>query len=148
VLPLLVGRLLVVEEELQEVDERLRVADVRVKRDPPVLHEDGPIGRLEDRVVRRVALVQLLLDLAVQVVVAVLGLPEAMGESVLVEQGSIDANATVLRAPFRNEFPAHLGATVGQEVAEGGADRPFVLRADALVGLELVVIVFDGVVGR
>ena len=44
-----------------------------------VLEEDGLAGVLEDDVAERVALGDLLLDLGVEVVVGVLGLPVAAG---------------------------------------------------------------------
>ena len=55
----------------------------------PVLDQDGGAGVLEDDVVLRVALGELLLNLGVQVVVGVLGLPVAAGHAQGVLDGAV-----------------------------------------------------------
>ena len=56
---------------------------------PSNAHEDGPLRRLEDDVVARVALLQLAADFAFQVVALVYGLPEAMSEAEGIHHGAV-----------------------------------------------------------
>ncbi len=84
-------RLFVLEEELEDGDEIFRVGDGVVEDDSLALVEDGAAGGLEEDVGERVAGVAFARDFLREVIVVVLGLPEAVDEGEVVGQGAVGA---------------------------------------------------------
>ena len=139
----------VAEEDLQRLDQLRRVGEVGVERQAPVLPEHGPARRLEEDVVARVAGRELALDLGGQVVVFVLGLPVAVREVELVDQGAVNDDASAgarVDGVLGHEGPAELAGAVFEQGLEGGAHGG--LAGDVEVGeaAEGGVVVFDGLV--
>ena len=95
--PLVEGRGLILEEGLEDGDEVVRLGDVEVERPLAILHEHGARGRLEEDVVARVAELEFLRDLLVEIVGGVLGLPQAVHEPEAIEQRTVGRD---LRAGF------------------------------------------------
>jgi len=91
-LPLLDVGSFVVEELGDDLDEGVGLGDILVGEAGSGLVEDGALGDLEDDVVARIALVELGLDFAVEVVFLALGLPVAVGEMEGVEESAVDAD--------------------------------------------------------
>ena len=81
--------LLVVEEELEDFDELFRRGDGLVEGDAAVLVEDGVVGRLEEGVDERVALFALFADFDGELVVGVLGFPDAVLEGEFVDECAV-----------------------------------------------------------
>ena len=100
---------LVVEEEFEDVNQLVGGFDGVVEGDAVVLIEDGVAGRLEERVGEGIALLDLGLDLVVELVVVVLGLPEALQDGqVVVEDGAVGAEvllASALEGELFDEVP-------------------------------------------
>ena len=80
---------LVVQEAADEAVELARAGHVDAHGLVAVLDEDGGLGVLEEDVVAGVAAVELGLDLGVEVVVGVLGLPVAAGHAEGVLDGAV-----------------------------------------------------------
>ena len=87
--PFVKGRGLILEEAFEDGDEVVRFRDVEVERLFPVLHEHGACRGLEEDVVARVAELEFLGDLFVEIVGGVLGLPQAVQEAEAVEQRAV-----------------------------------------------------------
>ena len=121
------------EEGLQRLNQGRGVGQVGVKDQTPVLPQDGALRRLEKDVVARVAGRELALDLRRQVVVDVLGLPVAVGEAEIVDEGAVNDDAFVApraEGVFGHEGPAALAGAVFEEGLERGAHRGFVGDAE------------------
>jgi hypothetical protein len=86
------------------------------------LEKNGRAGVLEDGVVERVALLDFLADLDVEVVVGVLGLPEAAAEVEEVTRRAVgeDVLALDLELELGQERSAMRPAGVGKQLLEGG----------------------------
>ncbi len=69
-----------------------------VEGDAVVLIEDGVAGGLEEDVGEGVALFELLADLYCEVVVGVLGFPDAVDEGEVVDEGSVGAEGLLVGA--------------------------------------------------
>src|ERR1700704_3128133 len=113
------------EEPFQKCDDGVSFRDVLVENDAAILHQNGPVGRLEDDVVLRIAGGDLLLYFLREIVCCVFRLPKAMREPVLVDKSAIDSDwmtAVFSDAPFRNKFPAELPAAMLQESLKRGAN--------------------------
>ena len=81
-------------------------------------------GGLEERVDEGVALVALLADFGGEVVGGVLGLPDAVLEGELVDEGSVGAEgllACSFEVELFDEVPVVGGAAALEEIGEGGA---------------------------
>ena len=67
---------------------------------------------------------------AVEVVLFVLGLPEAVGEFEFVEEGSVHADGGLFSLDFEfgDEGEFELASAGGEQVLEGAADRHFVVE--------------------
>ncbi len=106
-------------------------------------------GVLENDVAGRIALADLLADLDIEVVVFVLGLPEAAaGEQIA--QGAVGGDVLFADAVFLfgDERPAAPAGGVGKQGLEGGPQGAFVGDAMLAVGLQRLVILLDGLVFR
>jgi hypothetical protein len=80
----------------EEVGELAGFGQVEAVALLAVLEEDGGARVLEDGVVERVALGDLLADLGVEVVVGVLGLPEAAAQVEQVAEGAVGVDVLAL----------------------------------------------------
>jgi len=80
--PLLDVRRLVIKELVDDLDEGVGAGDVLVEDARAALVKNGALRGLENYVVTRVALVELELDSAGEVVFLVLGFPIAVGQVV------------------------------------------------------------------
>ena len=144
-----VGRRAIAEKALQRLDEPGRFGQVDVQGQTPVLPEDGALRGLEEDVVARVAGRELALNFGWEVVVDVLGLPVAVGETKVVNERPVDDDAFAaagVEGVFGHEGPAALAGAVFEEGLEGGADGGFVGDAEVCKPVERGVIVFDGLV--
>lgn len=123
----LVG-LLVLEEEFEDFDELFGGGDGVVEGDAVALVEDGVAGGLEEDVGEGIAGFALALDLFGEVVVGVLGFPEAVDEGEVVDEGAVGAEGLFVGAfelVLLDEVPAVGGAAALEEVGEGGAGVAF-----------------------
>jgi hypothetical protein len=144
-------RLGVAVEVVEEVGDLLGVGQVEAVAFAAVLDEHGPAGVLKDDVAARVALLELLADLGVEVVVGVLGLPVAARQAELVAQGAVggDALAADLHVQLGDERPSldFLGR-VGEQPLERGFQGALMLDPLAAVCLEGGVVLLNGFVAR
>ena len=115
-LDLLVG---VAEEAGEQGGQFGRLPEVGLQDALLVLVQDGAAGVLEDGVDEGVAAFDLGLDLGVQVVLGVLGLPVAARDAEIVLQGGVGPLAAGVQGLFEEQGPAG-GLGVGvQELGEG-----------------------------
>src|SRR5256885_1910218 len=77
--------LLIAEKRSQDIGDLLKTRQAGVEDSLSILIQDRAIGRLEENVPPRVAQAELLLDLLVEIVGSVLGLPKAVPEIELIE---------------------------------------------------------------
>lgn len=149
-LPLFVGGRLVLHERLDRLDKRLGLSDVVVEDFPIVLPNDGVVGGLEEDIVARVAALELPLDFIVEIVVGVLGLPDAVDELERVEHCAVHADAVVValhRVLFGERQP-QLTPASAQEIGKRGRDGAFGEEMEAGDALDLVEVLLDGLVAR
>jgi hypothetical protein len=91
----------------------------------------------------------LFLNLLIEVIVRVLGLPIGAGKTVSVPDGSVWNEARPRHGKERDKYPSALFRKERQEVFESGANRTFMLDPLASVlPQQRVVLVEDRVVGR
>ena len=114
-----------------------------------MLEEDGAFGHLEDGVVGGVAELDLVLDLADEVVVLVFSFPEAVALLPLVNQRAVhgDAAGAAFHRVFGDEGPVHFLAVAGEDILESTADGAFVVEVELTEAAENVVIALDELVG-
>ena len=91
-------RLFVLEEELENLDELFGRGDGVVEGDAVALVEDGVAGGLEEDVAEGIAGVAFALDLFGEVIVGVLGFPEAVDEGEVVDEGAVSAEGFLVGA--------------------------------------------------
>ena len=87
--PLIEGWSLILEKGTKDFDEVVGIGYVEIERPLAVLHEHGTIWGLEEDVVARVAELEFLCDLFVEIVRRVLGLPQSVDEAEAVEQCAV-----------------------------------------------------------
>lgn len=112
---------------------------------------DGALGNLEDDVGAKIALLDLVLDFAFEVVVLVLGLPEAVAEFPVVEQSAIHYDALALgdlNRILRGKRPIGSFTVSAQNRLKCVADGAFVVQMELAVLAECGVVVLDELVGR
>ena len=138
-------RKLIVQEDADEAVELPVPGHIHPHRHAGVLDQDGGLGVLEDDVVGRVAPVELGLNLGVQVVVGVLGLPVTPGHAQTVLDGAVGFVAR--RSPqFRDQHqPFPVIPAVGiQAVLERWANVLLVVRTAELYQLlQFGAVLFD-----
>ncbi|HVO63260.1 MAG TPA: hypothetical protein VMT53_20200 [Terriglobales bacterium] len=110
----------------------------------------GALGCLEDGVVLRVALFQLPLDLAIKVVLLVLGFPVAVGEMESVEQCSVYANVgtAALNVEFWYQRELQFATARREQVLKGAADRHLMIEMKLAELVEGGVVRLNGGMGR
>ena len=130
--------LAVLKEELEDFDEVFGFGEVAVEGDAVVLVgdavvlvgdavvlvEDGAVGGLEEDIGEGVAFGYFGLDLLLQVVGGVFGLPEAMDEGEFVDQCAVCAErlfAGAFELVLLDEVPVIGAGALSQQVGEGGA---------------------------
>ena len=123
---------LVVEEAADEAVERAGLVHVDAHGLFAVLDEDGGAGVLEDDVVARVAGVEFALDLLVEVVAGVLGLPVAACHAEGVFHGAVGHYAAGAQLGDEGELFLVGVAVGGEAVLEGGADVQLAVGAAGL----------------
>jgi hypothetical protein len=129
--------LLMIEEELEDVNEFFGVGEVTVEGDAAVLIEDGASWRLEEGVGEGITFGDLGLDLTLQVVGGVLGLPDAVLEGEFVDEGSVGSERLLVDAfevVLLDEVPAVGRSALLEKVGEGGSG---VALGDVAVFVEL-----------
>ena len=141
--PVLVGRLLVLEEVAQKLHEAVRLLDRTLEDNAPVLHKDSLIRSLKNGVLGGVALFELSLHLPLKVIVGVLGLPITVVEVEFILDGSIHTDAPVAHIVLLDKGPSALLAYVLQHALKGGAHGALVRGADLIVLFQLGVILLD-----
>src|SRR6266852_4407340 len=80
------------QEPFQKRDDGVCLRDVLVEDDEAVLHENSPVGRLEDNVVLRIAGGDLLLYFLGEIISGVLGFPKAMCQPVLIDKSAVNSD--------------------------------------------------------
>ena len=106
--------------------------------------------RLEEDVVARVAGGEFALDYGRAVVVFPFGLPGAVGEGKVVDEGAVNDDAFAaagVEGVLGHKGPAVLAGAVFEECLEGRADGGFVSDAEAGKLVKGCVVGFDGLVG-
>ncbi len=150
-LPLLVGRRLVLEKERERPDQLFGVRQVGVQDFTVVLPEDGAHRGLKENVARGVSGLKLLLHLAGQIVVGVLGLPEAVRQPVLVYERAVHASGAApltLDRPLRDERPAELPAAGFEQILEGRAHGRLVRDFESFKLCQGLIVGRDHLVSR
>lgn len=110
-----VGRL-VVEELVDDVDQRIGTGDFFVEDAGSALIEDGAFRGLENDVVARVAFVEFEFDFFGEVVFFVFGFPVAVREVVEVDEGAVDddGGTGAFDAVFGDESEMELASAFGE----------------------------------
>ncbi len=90
--PFLVSRRLVFEKGFEDLHQLLRLRKIALHLLRAVLPQDRPLRGLEQNIVAGVALLKLLFDLLLQIVVAVFGLPIAVGQIKGIHQRAVGVN--------------------------------------------------------
>ena len=137
-------------ELVEEGGQLLRVGQVEPVALLAALEQHRPAGVLENGVGQRVALGDLLLNLGVEVVVGVLGLPEAAAHVEQVAQGAVGSDAALadLEPLLGDELPAVRLGRFFQQAPEGGFKGAFVRHLVVAVALQGGVVLLDGLVRR
>jgi hypothetical protein len=98
---------------------------------------------------RGVAEVELLAGFLREIVVAVFGFPEAVGEAEVIEQRAIHAERVLAGAadfPFRDKGPVVLAGAMIEQALESGADGGFVGDAEVVELAQSGVVILDRLV--
>lgn len=120
--------LAVLEEEFEDFDEGFGLVDGAVEGFAAALIEDGAAGGLEEDVGEGIAFGEFGFDFALEVVVGVLGLPKAVDEGEVVDEGSVGAErlfGCAFEGVLLYEVPAVGSRTFLEQVGEGGAGVAF-----------------------
>lgn len=121
------------------------LAEIGLERQAVVLVEHRALGILKDDVGQRVATRDLGLDLGVQVVVGILGLPVAMWELKAIHKRAIGALA-VAEGLLQHQRPPHCLRQGIEQRAKGQAGGLLVGHALRLVGRQSAIVGVDGLV--
>ena len=145
--PFFVVGLAIAEEDFEQLDEVAAVADVFVQPlADAVLEEDGLLGGLKDDVGFGVAAVELGADFLFEVVVLVLGFPEAARKAEGVDHRAVnldDPGLGLVDGVLGDERPIELASASAQQGLKGAAHRHLVVDVELPVLAEGLVIALD-----
>ena len=150
-LPFGVGGRYVAEEGVERVNEGRRSGEVGVEGEGIILEQEGAARGLDQDVVAGVAEGEFLAGFLGEIVVAVFGFPEAMGEAEVIEQRAVHVERVLARAadfPLGDEGPVVLAGAVVEQALESGADGGLMGDAEVVELAQGGVVILDRLVGR